>query len=127
MPSKPFGSWMRIAFIEASLSHQGDVATPVRSLSSPMGIGAWPYPSDERHIAESTALCENFDSAEAMSSGSEVDGREIVPEHDLAGEVLRGERAPLFRRIGRHRRDVMREHERADPGSGGGARRVVDR
>ena len=38
MPSKPFGSWKRTAFIEVSF-HIGDVATLVRSLISPMGIG----------------------------------------------------------------------------------------
>jgi hypothetical protein len=42
--------------MEVSLSRQGDVATAVRSLSSPMRIGAWPYPNDELRIDESTAL-----------------------------------------------------------------------
>jgi hypothetical protein len=60
------------------------------------------------------------------SGGSEADGREVVAEHDLACEVLRGEGAPLIRLLGRHRRDVMREHECPNAGAVGGARRVLD-
>jgi hypothetical protein len=32
-----------------------------------LGISAWPYPDDERHIAESTVLTEYFESAAATS------------------------------------------------------------
>src|SRR5690348_5304976 len=84
MPSKPFGSWKRTAFMDVS-SHFMRCRAP--------------YPDDERRTVESTAPREKLACVDAMRAGTD-------PSYARVGEVLVDE-ADADRALSRRRRDAL--------------------